>query len=98
MGHLWKYLCHHGVKDRVPIAQRGKAKQKRADLRLLGLGLVVKSDVGMPLAPHARPWYRQVPPSSLRKSLFAAKSVREYYLDSLDFGDAVFRESLSYNE
>jgi hypothetical protein len=24
---------------RAPIAQRGKAKQKRADLRLVGLGL-----------------------------------------------------------
>src|SRR5258707_8797584 len=27
--------------DKAPIAQRGKAKQKRADLRLVGLGLVV---------------------------------------------------------
>ena len=26
---------------RAPIAQRGKAKQKRADLRLVGLGLVI---------------------------------------------------------
>ena len=27
--------------DRAPIAQRGKAKQKRTDLRLVGLGMVV---------------------------------------------------------
>ena len=36
--------------DRAPIAQRGKAKQKRADLRLVGLGLVVTRDGGVPLA------------------------------------------------
>ena len=34
---------------RAPIAQRGKAKQKRADLRLVGLGLVVTRDGGVPL-------------------------------------------------
>lgn len=41
--------------DRAPIAQRGKAKQKRADLRLVGLGLVVTRDGGIPLAWHAYP-------------------------------------------
>src|SRR5271157_2511281 len=30
--------------ERAPIAQRGKAKQKRSDLRLVGLGLVVTRD------------------------------------------------------
>src|SRR6266545_3297818 len=30
--------------ERAPIAQRGKAKQKRVDLRLVGLGLVVTRD------------------------------------------------------
>ena len=35
--------------DRAPIAQRGKAKQKRNDLRLVGLGLVVSTDGGIPL-------------------------------------------------
>ena len=40
---------------RAPIAQRGKAKQKRADLRLAGLGLVVTRDGGIPLAWHAYP-------------------------------------------
>ncbi|MFZ5851311.1 MAG: IS1634 family transposase [Actinomycetota bacterium] len=40
---------------RAPIAQRGKAKQKRADLRLVGLGLVVTRHGGIPLAWHAYP-------------------------------------------
>jgi transposase len=39
--------------DRAPIAQRGKAKQKRNDLRLVGLGLVVSVDGGIPLVSHA---------------------------------------------
>jgi transposase len=38
--------------DRAPIAQRGKAKQKRNDLRLVGLGLVVSVDGGIPLVSH----------------------------------------------
>ncbi|PKW17285.1 IS1634 family transposase [Saccharopolyspora spinosa] len=40
-------------KDRAPIAQRGKAKQKRTDLRLVGLGLVVTRDAGIPVVSHA---------------------------------------------
>jgi transposase len=40
---------------RAPIAQRGKAKQKRSDLRLVGLGLVVTRDGGVPLTWHAYP-------------------------------------------
>jgi transposase len=40
---------------KAPIAQRGKAKQKRADLRLVGLGLVVTRDGGIPLVSHAYP-------------------------------------------
>jgi transposase len=40
---------------RAPVAQRGKAKQKRSDLRLVGLGLVVTRDGGIPLAWHAYP-------------------------------------------
>jgi transposase len=39
----------------APIAQRGKAKQKRVDLRLVGLGLVVTRDGGIPLLSHAYP-------------------------------------------
>ena len=35
---------------RAPIAQRGKAKQKRSDLRLVGLALVVTRDGGVPVA------------------------------------------------
>lgn len=38
--------------DRAPIAQRGHAKQKRTDLRLVGLGLVVSRDFGVPLVSH----------------------------------------------
>jgi transposase len=41
--------------DKAPIAQRGKAKQKRADLRLVGLGLVLTRDGGIPLTWHAYP-------------------------------------------
>jgi transposase len=41
--------------DKAPIAQPGKAKQKRADLRLVGLGLVVTRDGGIPLVSHAYP-------------------------------------------
>jgi transposase len=40
---------------KAPIAQRGKAKQKRVDLRLVGLGLVVTRDGGIPLLSHAYP-------------------------------------------
>src|SRR6266516_1461910 len=40
---------------KAPIAQRGKAKQKRSDLRLVGLGLVVTRDSGIPLTWHAYP-------------------------------------------
>ena len=39
--------------QRAPIAQRGKAKQKRNDLRLVGLGLVVTRDGGVPVLSHA---------------------------------------------
>jgi transposase len=42
----------------APIAQRGKAKQKRTDLRLVGLGLVVTRDGGIPLLSHAYPGNR----------------------------------------
>ena len=45
--------------DRAPIAQRGHAKQKRSDLRLVGLGLVVSTDGGIPLVSHA---YARQPP------------------------------------
>ena len=39
--------------DKAPIAQRGKAKQKRVDLRLVGLALVVTRDGGIPLLSRA---------------------------------------------
>ena len=40
---------------KAPIAQRGKARQKRSGLRLVGLGLVVTRDGGIPLTWHAYP-------------------------------------------
>ena len=40
---------------RAPIAQRGKAKQKRTDLRLVALALVVTRDGGVPVISHAYP-------------------------------------------
>ena len=40
---------------RAPIAQRGKAKQKRTDLRLVGLALVVTRDGGIPVVSRAYP-------------------------------------------
>src|SRR6476620_7429369 len=43
---------------RAPIAQRGKAKQKRTDLRLVGRGLVVTRAGGIPLVWHAYPGNR----------------------------------------
>ena len=41
--------------QRASIAQRGKAKQKRTDLRLVGLALVVTRDGGVPVISHAYP-------------------------------------------
>lgn len=38
---------------KAPIAARGHAKQKRTDLRLVGLGLVVSRDGAVPLVGHA---------------------------------------------
>ncbi len=38
--------------DHAPIAQRGHARQKRNDLRLVGLGLVVTRDGAIPVASH----------------------------------------------
>jgi transposase len=40
---------------KAPIAQRGNAKQNRSDLRLVGLGLVVTRDGGVPLLSHTYP-------------------------------------------
>ena len=44
--------------DHAPIAQRGKAKQERTDLRLVGLGMVVTRTGGVPLVWHAYPGNR----------------------------------------
>ena len=41
--------------ERAPIAKRGHSKQKRSDLRICGLGLVVSTDGGVPLVSHAYP-------------------------------------------
>jgi transposase len=44
--------------DRAPIARRGHAKQKRNDLRLVGLALVVTRDGAIPVTSHAYPGNR----------------------------------------
>src|SRR5450756_10034 len=44
--------------DRAPIAQRGHAKQKRNDLRLVGLALVVTRDGAIPVTSHVYPGNR----------------------------------------
>ncbi len=44
--------------DKAPIAQRGKAKQKRSDLRLVGLALVVSRDGQVPIVAHTYPGNR----------------------------------------
>ena len=44
--------------EKAPIAQRGKAKQKRNDLRLVGLALVVTRDGGIPVISRAYPGNR----------------------------------------
>ena len=41
--------------ERAPLAQRGKAKQKRVDLRLIGLAMVVTRDGGVPVLSRAYP-------------------------------------------
>jgi len=41
--------------ERAPIARRGHSKQKRSDLRIVGLGLVVSTDGAVPLVSHAYP-------------------------------------------
>ncbi len=38
---------------KTPIAQRDHAKQKRFDLKFIGLGLIVSTDGGTPLLPNA---------------------------------------------
>lgn len=44
--------------EAAPLLARGKSKQKRSDLRLLGLGLVVTRDGSIPLAAHPYPGNR----------------------------------------
>jgi transposase len=44
--------------EAAPIARRGHAKQKRNDLRLVGLALVVTRDGAVPVASHASPGNR----------------------------------------
>jgi hypothetical protein len=44
-----------GLAPRIPSSRISRSKQKRSDLRLVGLGLVVTRDGGIPLAWHAYP-------------------------------------------
>jgi len=41
--------------QKAPVAQRGKAKQKRNDLRLVGLALVITRDGGIPVVSRTYP-------------------------------------------
>jgi transposase len=41
--------------EKASLAQRGKAKQKRVDLRLVGLALVVTREGGIPIVSHTYP-------------------------------------------
>ncbi|MGH3280517.1 MAG: IS1634 family transposase [Trebonia sp.] len=61
--------------EKAPIAQRGKAKQKRTDLRIVGLGLVVTRDGGIPLTWHAYPGDR---PDVTQFPLMAAQLKARY--------------------
>jgi transposase len=61
--------------DRADIAQRGHAKQKRTDLRLVGLGLVVSTDGGVPLCSHA---YAGDRPDVTQFSLMVAELVARF--------------------
>src|SRR5450755_1455352 len=56
MTNFATYLA--STNDKAPIAQRGKAKQKRTDLRLVGLGMVATRTGGIPLVWHAYPGNR----------------------------------------
>ena len=52
------------------LAQRGHAKSKRADLRILGLALLVSCDYHVPLLSHPYPETRMTPrcsPASPRR-------------------------------
>jgi hypothetical protein len=44
-----------GLAPRIPSSRISRSKQKRSDLRLVGLGLVVTRDGGIPLTWHAYP-------------------------------------------
>lgn len=44
--------------EAAPIAKRGHAKQKRMDLRLVGLALIVTADGAVPVVSHAYPGNR----------------------------------------
>ena len=55
---MTNFATYITTKEHAPIAARGKAKQKRADLRLVGLGLVITRDGGIPLVSHAYPGNR----------------------------------------
>ena len=61
--------------DKAPIAQRGKAKQKRTDLRLVALALVVTREGGIPLLSHAYPGDR---PDVTQFSTVVAELVARY--------------------
>src|SRR5260370_7053278 len=48
--------------ERAPIAKCGHSKQKRNDLRIVGLGLVLSTDGGVPPPSHPYPRNNPHPP------------------------------------
>ncbi|WP_239340200.1 hypothetical protein [Frankia sp. CiP3] len=63
---------------KAPLAQRGKAKQKRYDLRIVGLGLVVTRDGGIPLVSHTYPGNKPDVTPVLRTFVQCADSVTSW--------------------
>jgi transposase len=79
--------------DRAPIAQRGHAKQKRNDLRLVGLGLVVSTDGGIPLVSHAYPGNRP----DVTQFPLMVKELAERFAALVPDGDAGDRLTLVFD-
>src|SRR6478752_6315743 len=78
---------------KAPIAQRGKAKQKRTDLRLVGLGMVVTRAGGIPLVWHAYPGNR--PDVTQFPTLIEQLKQRYTNLSVLAAGTATGRPSMT---
>src|SRR6266566_5308684 len=79
---------------RAPIAKRGHSKQKRSDLRICGLGLVVSTDGGVPLVSHAYPGNK---PDVTQFQAMVGELVARFAALLPDGGDAGGRLTLVYD-